>query len=375
MEKYFCRHGGMMKKYIFKEQKIAQEYKYIFLCGAHYGKGDERDKRNVLRRFLSGQSESYRPVILEDNFIFSKDSSQYLVYDDIHMKDLYQIEMLMNYLSDYNIIIQESISTGAETGLFLSEPNSLKKTCLLLPDYMAVEEDKLGQFIRLAFKKSPNEVKVIKFFPRIEPNIVSSNVKYWHTYFYGDEIGVNLGGKILKFVETGHLEYKIQFVKEMKKVEFGGIHYQIKGRQLEITILPRTLLCCIAALFNIEELLKKVINAESKMLKEYIEDIKQCLFEVFRNSIEEKTGRETDSCSIKVKMNVNGVYIGEIIGMCLYLFQAAGFIEIKKDKNYIDNRKVVIHRKMVVYQDGSKHFFYEKYQGSMDCIVNTQIVV
>ncbi len=139
--------------------------------------------------------------------------------------------------------------------------------------------------------------------------------------------------------------------------------------------MPRTLLCCIAALFNIEELLKKVINAESKMLKEYIEDIKQCLFEVFRNSIEEKTGRETDSCSIKVKMNVNGVYIGEIIGMCLYLFQAAGFIEIKKDKNYIDNRKVVIHRKMVVYQDGSKHFFYEKYQGSMDCIVNTQIVV
>ena len=36
-----------------------------------------------------------------------------------------------------NIIIHESISTGAETGLFLSEEKAMKKTCLLVPDEMA----------------------------------------------------------------------------------------------------------------------------------------------------------------------------------------------------------------------------------------------
>lgn len=368
-------HGGTMKKYIFKEQKIVQEYKYIFLCGTHYEKENERDKRNVLRQFLGDEGENYRAVILEDNFIFKKDSSRYLVYDDIHMKDLYQVEMLTNYLSDYNIIIQESISTGAETGLFLSEPNALRKTCLLLPDKMAVEEDKLGQFIRLAFKRWPNDVKVIKFYPRIEPKIISDNVKYWHTYFYEDKIGVNLGSKILNFVKTDHLEYKIQFVKSIEKVAQGRIHYQIKKKHLEITLLPRVLLCCIASLFNIEELFQKVINAEDKTLKDYIEDIKQCLFEIFMNTVEEKTGLQTESCSIKARMNVNGVYIGEIIGMCLYLFQAAGFIEIEKDKNYVNNGKVIIHRKMIVYKDGSNHFFYEKYKDCIDCAVGTQITV
>ena len=58
---------------------------------------------------------------LSKNFIFKKNRSRFLVYDDIYMKDLYQVEMLTNYLSDKNIIIHESISTGAETGLFLSE--------------------------------------------------------------------------------------------------------------------------------------------------------------------------------------------------------------------------------------------------------------
>lgn len=138
-----------MKRYIFTEEKIENEYKYIFLCGTHYVRKSKKDKRNVLRKFLKEENVNYRPIILEDNFIFKKNSSRFLVYDDIHMKNLYQVEMLMNYLSDNNIIIHESISTGAETGLFLSEPLAVKKTCLLVPDVMAVEENKIGQFIEI----------------------------------------------------------------------------------------------------------------------------------------------------------------------------------------------------------------------------------
>jgi len=41
-----------MKRYIFNEIKIKDEYTYIFLCGVRYSK-DICDKRNVLQRFLN----------------------------------------------------------------------------------------------------------------------------------------------------------------------------------------------------------------------------------------------------------------------------------------------------------------------------------
>lgn len=363
-----------MKRYIFKEIEIAKEYRYIFLCGTHYGKKNKSDKRNVLREFLKGESRDYRPIILEDNFIFAKNNSRYLVYDDIHMKDLYQVEMLTNYLSDNNIIIHESISTGAETGLFLSEEKAMKKTCLLVPDEMAVEESKIGQFIRLAFLRESDALNVITFYPRVEKNVISDNVKYWHTYFYGDKIGANLRCNILEFLNQNVFDYKICFTRNKERVAEGLIHYYVNGRRLEITVLPRVLLCCIAATFNINELSALIFNADAKELKEYIDDIKQYLLKLFINSIEEKTGMEIDSCSIIAQMNVNKVYIAEIIGMCLYLFQAADFINIVKDDEYDQNGKVQITRKMVVDSDRTNHFFYEKYKECINCAIETQIV-
>lgn len=349
------------------------EYQYIFLCGSHYTENSTTDKRNVLRRFLENADSRYRPIILEDNFIFKRNSSRYLVYDDIHMKDLYQVEMLTNYLSDHNIIIHESISTGAEVGLFLSEPSSVKKTCILLPDPMAVEEDKMGQFMRLAFTKDPNDVKVIGFYPSVKRAMLSENVKYWRTYFYKNRIGKNLEREILRFMAQDPLPYQIKFVKTKQRIDEGCIHYEIKDRKLVINLLPRILLCCISIIFNITELEKKVFEANKKTLSEHIEDIKQCLKQVFINSIEEKTGADIETCSICPKMYVNRVYIGEIIGMSLYLFQAAGLIQIEKDKDYEENGKVKITRKIVKISDESKHFFYKKYASCLDCTTGTQI--
>lgn len=362
-----------MKKYIFNEQKINNEYKYIFLCGTHYENKNKKDKRNILREFLNNKCKEYRTIILEDNFIFKKDNSRYLVYDDIHMKDLYQVEMLTNYLSDNNIIIHESISTGAETGLFLSEDSSIRKTCLLVPDEMAIEENKIGQFIKLAFMRSPNPVKVIYYYPRVEENILSNNVKYWHTFFYKDMIGANLGAQILNFLKIDNLDYGIRFARDSKKISNGYIHYCIKQQDLYIKALPRIFLCCIAAILNINDCAKEIFNAEKKELKEYINIIKQWLQIIFINTIEEKTGFIIKNCSVTAQVNIKGVYISEIIGMCLYLFQAAEFIEIVKDNDYQLNNKVEIKRKMIVYPDGSNHFFYEKYKKCIICAVETQI--
>lgn len=99
-----------------------------------------------------------------------------------------------------------------------------------------------------------------------------------------------------------------------------------------------------------------------------------CLNEVFIQTISEKIGEDFKQCSVQVKMNVKRVYISSIIGMCLYLFQAAGFIEILKTEDYVKSNKVKIARKMVLYHDGSKQFFYSKYAGCIGQVIDTQIV-
>lgn len=362
-----------MKRYIFKEQEIEEEYRYIFLCGTKYGRNDLTDKRNVLRAYLSENNHNFRPIILEDNFIFGKKDQGLLRYGDIYMKDLYQVEMVMNYLSDSNIIIQESISTGAEAGLFLSEPGSLKKTCLLIPDEMAVEEDKLGAFIRLAFLNTPDKVDTIIFYPRIEANIISENVKYWHTYFYEDRIGTHLGESIIQFLDKCRIDYKFHFSNLKKRIEDGDIYYRVTdGDKLEIEILPRVLLCCIASILNIKEVSQSIFNKSEKM-SVYIKQIKESLQEIFINTIREKTGDDVQECSIRAHWNVRGVYIGQIIGMSLYLFQAAGFIKIKRAKSYYDDYKVKISRVVLKSPDGTNFFFYEKYKQCVGTVIEKQI--
>ena len=321
-----------MKQYIFKEQEFQNEYRYIFLCGSRYLRSSKKDKRNVLREFLKKENINYRPIILEDNFMFRSKTDRFLLYDDIYMKDLYQVEMVTNYLSDNNIIIHESISTGAETGLFLSEEGALKKTCLLLPDETAIEENKLGQFIRLAFFKEPNSAKMIRFYPRIEKNILSNDVKFWHTYFANDKIGENLGNQIINFLEKEDLINKIKFTRTKEKVGEGFIHYKKRNSTLEITLLPRVFLNCVASIFNIDELSKKVFSSEGKRIKDYIEDIKMCLNEVFIQTISEKTGEDFKQCSVQVKMNVKRVYISSIIGMCCTYFKQLDLLKFSKRK-------------------------------------------
>lgn len=73
-------------------------------------------------------------------------------------------------------------------------------------------------------------------------------------------------------------------------------------------------------------------------------------------------------------MNVKGVYISQIIGMSLYMFQAAGFIKIEKSSDYAKSRKTTISRTMIPGRDEKSHFFYEKYSACIETIIETQII-
>lgn len=178
----------------------------------------------------------------------------------------------------------------------------------------------------------------------------------------------------MNFLESDHLNYQIKFVRDIDKVSEGMIRYSVKDGKLVITALPRIIMLCIATIFNVDEFETKIFNAECKQMKEYIEVIKNCLQQVFINTIEEETGKGIYSCSVTPRMNVGRVYISGVIGMCLYLFQAAEFIQIEKANDYKESGNVKITRKIVQCKKGINHFFYKKYDECIGCAVDTQIV-
>ncbi|MBQ3559447.1 MAG: hypothetical protein IJA07_08055 [Agathobacter sp.] len=378
-----------MKKYIFKNGvKIENDYKYIFLCGSKYSTPKNKrkiDKRIILKKFLQGYNENNIPIILEENFIFQRNKRKQLCYDDIFMSNLYQVELLTSFLVDNVIIIQESISTGAEAGLFLSSKNLWKKICLLVPDEIAVEEDKVGGFLSLAFLKE-SELKKMLFYPQVEPNIVSENLRYWHTYFFNDQIGTYLGKQIIEFLGDAEQSSEIKFSRK-DRLEEGYIKYKIGNSELVITANVKSLMLCISAIFSVKEFQEEFFSSTPHELNGYISILKKWLMQIFINTIEEFTGANISSCKIIPNINIKDVYTTQVIGMILYLFQAAGFIEIKKTTDYEADKQVLIVRKMTVIKNEEKEkneenekseekrfFFYKKYS---DCIceqVEPQIV-
>ena len=93
---------------------------------------------------------------------------------------------------------------------------------------------------------------------------------HWHTHFYENKIGANLKCRIVNFLNRENGKFKIEFTRNKAKVDEGFVHYNIKLQRLEVTILPRVLLLCIASIFNIEELEKSIFSADQKTLKEYM---------------------------------------------------------------------------------------------------------
>ena len=73
-------------------------------------------------------------------------------------------------------------------------------------------------------------------------------------------------------------------------------------------------------------------------------------------------------------MNVKGVYIAGIVGMCMYLFQAAEFIEIQKESDYLESGRVTIKRKMVQDESDTPIFFYKKYKNCVGEVVGKRIL-
>lgn len=362
-----------MSDYYFKENIYISDYTYIFLCGVSLNYG-QKDKRNVLSEFLKASDENNRPVILEKHFVpNSKAYRRKLTYAEAGFDNLYQVEMLVNYLSDANFIILESISTGAETGLFLGVPEAQKKTCLLIPDEMAVEEDKLGSFLRLAI--SQTYVNVLKFYPQIKHNKISENVFQWLTFFNQNKIGRELGIEIKDFIQSNINELGICFTANRLDIGEGMIYYKMQEDKLQIEIQPRMLMFCFAAILNCTEYESEFFSKEGYTVLEVERKVVGWLQDVFINSIAEKIGKKALKCSIKIYANIDKISVNRTIGMILYLFSASNLLSIKKKEDYEITSKIVISKKMIKIGEKDNQFFYYKYKDCIDTVVERKIGV
>ncbi|PKZ96353.1 retron St85 family effector protein [Streptococcus parasanguinis] len=348
-----------MSKYIFKNKEEKNElYKFIFLCGSKYVKSDVSDKRNVLKKHLENINSSYKIIILEENFTFSK-STMYLNYGDIYMRNLYDVEFLVSLLSDVIFIFHESISTGAEAGLFLGEASNREKTCLILPNIEAVEEDKLGNFLKLSFFKGKNPVERIIYYPSVRNNITSVNLRNLHTSFVNDSIGKTLSNNINDFIKGKSRSF------EIGKEEFGLNFEEVK---LTVRIDPDRVLHYVAAMLSVGEITDKIFG-KSMTLESIIEILNKEMNKILISTYEEiKPYKFTDVPEIHYESKKGTIQ--RMIGMTLYLFSAAGFMRIRKDKTYEEDKKVILEHKG---KDKNGKFFFAKYSSLIEVIEEEKI--
>lgn len=346
-----------MSKYIFKNNGKSNElYKFIFLCGSKYVQSDTTDKRNVLKEHLKKINDLYRIIILEENFTFSN-KKKYLNYGDIYMRNLYDVEFLVSQLSDVIFILHESISTGAEAGLFLGEYSNREKTCLILPNIEAVEENKLGTFLKLSFFKGENTVKQITYYPSVKNNITSINLRNLHTSFVNNSVGKSLTKNILDFIESRTKSF------EIGKKEFV---FNFKENKLTVKTAPEKVLYCVAAMLSIGEISDKIFS-KSMTLESVIDILIKELKQILISTYEEVKGYKFD-IDPEVCFESEKGTIKRMIGMTLYLFNAAGFMDIRKNETYSKDKKVTLEKS----KDRS-NFFFTKYSSLIDVIEEEKI--
>ncbi len=346
-----------MNKYIFLEHTIEKNFNIIFLCGVEYKENDKKDKRKVLKDYLTKLDSKNNVIILEENFIFGKSNKKYLAYDEIFMTDLNSAETLTALFSDFVFIIHESNSTAAEIGIFATNEFLKGKICLLVPDRFSVEEEKISSFFSLAFFENRNDINIINFYPSTEVWRSSSNKSSFRTYFNDNKIGENLSENIKKVLNRdNNFSLSVKIIKSMYKKHFKDLntisyYYNNTTKKFDVRISIDILKWQIISLFNIEDFKteirkEKTINAHVAFVEKYYKNI-------LKNTLEEKENSPIDDFSVLLKGTT--LSIRNVIAYLLYLLQAMKKIEIIQEHEDSSIRKIRI--------DNDFRNLYEQYSG------------
>ena len=339
--------------FLFKDEfSIENPFISVFLCGHKYKSRNTSDKRAILKRFVEKNIDNCRALILEQNFTFRTDTKEYLAYDSAFLNSLSQIEELAAAYADGIIIIHETISTAAELGMFAINPMLSKKICIITPDDMSTDENKITFFIDNSFINNDFYEtmvgKVIKFYPDIKVNKKSTEISEYYTQFHNDEIGENLGREIIDFISCNrHNKINCKYKKKIfgkNSIDNSYVDYAINDSGiLEINISINILKIHLLSMFLRDEYRRELRSI--KTIKAHINYLYDHYCQLLVNTVLKLSGFTDDEYvdfNITVK-NADICSLKQSIGYFVFLLQALGYINLERDPaSEDDKRKVVI---------------------------------
>lgn len=356
---------------VFKEKiRYADPLNIIFLCGSKFNTKSGKDKRIILKEFLSQNINNSRMVILEENFVFSSSSKKYLAYDDIFLKNLLEVEKLAALFADKVIIIHETISTAAEIGMLAGDIELTPKICVLVPDDISIEENKVSSFIRLAFfnDKAPVSYmpRKIVYYPDVEVHRSSKNKSEYHTFFYQNQIGENLGNQILDFVTKPSVERDIKIKKAIygkTYIDKGTVSYSIieEDKKINTSLYADVLKIHLLSMLSVDAFKSSLRN--EKDIKDHVTDIESNYKQILVDTVCCIEGLDSSGYSIQVDIiDIKSCNLRQAIGYFLYMLQATELVKLEQQTDNLASniRKVRFSEQLDVYTDEFKDYIYEK---------------
>lgn len=329
-------------KYFDTECDIDSSLNLAFLCGCRFKPNtkdgnSEIDKRIVLKKFLlKDKNLNLIPIILEENFAFSKRNPEILQYDSDFMKDLSTVETIAGLYSNVIFIIHETISTSAELGLFAANKELFPKISLIVPK---VNEKKITTFIQLAFLKKESDEKLsepIYFDPEIN--------KKKETYFIDNSIEntplqIELKNRCDSIKKSSYSGFEKMGYN--KPHDSSKIYYSITYPKNETDPINLSFIIGTSALKI--QLLSMILNQEyraelnkPKKFHEHVDYIKRKYIELLRNTL--RTIEKSDLSNSNPIKNISLLFYDKInirnaIAFFLYLMQATNKFVIKIDNS------------------------------------------
>ncbi|EGT4598817.1 hypothetical protein [Clostridioides difficile] len=331
-----------MIKYTYKDITIKNNLRIIFLCGVKFRRDD---KRVVLKKYLE-QNLFNKALILEEFFELSR-RGEMLVYSNINLNSLFEVEILTAFLADVIFIIHESHSTAAELGVFASNKNLYKKICILSANELNIEENKLSGFIELAFSRSNLNIPNIEFYPNVDVNVISDNISNYHTFFPNKSIGYNLGRKITKFVED-NVQKEIELSYEKSRygsslIEKNSYYIDKSKKEIYYYVDYKLLKHYIIALFSIDEF-KSEIRRSSDM-KQSIYITERWYKQLVKDTICEKEGIKLDKYEDKFRIkgySIENIKIEVGVAYILYVLHSIKLIKLPTgSRNFVIKHDLV----------------------------------
>ena len=304
--------------------EFAEPIRVLFLCGSEYSSIDKFDKRTILKKHLE-QNKKNRVILLEKyfDFPFSSVKSGLLSYYKQGLFNLYNIELLAALVATNIIVIHESLSTAGEIGVFASNSSLRDRIITLVPQRYSVEEEKLSNFLKLAFWNDSQVLinnQIIRFYPRTERIMVSKTNSYYQTYFQDNKLPESIEHKL-----NNHIKDSVVSV-----FAFGDDNFTVLGSNVTVyldMVSVKNYILAILSLCSVRTQLRKCT---------LLYDVNNTIKKFFRDSMKEtyynKTGERCQDLKIVIKERPD-LDFETVIKFMVYCLHACNIMKITKNED------------------------------------------